>query len=158
MYLKLLNYRINESSFKTNPIPPGVNNFRINPNIRMDIKKSPTDFFMMITASVKPQEGEKLPFEFEVKLSGNFKITDTAADVDALRIEASKLLYPYVRSYVATMTAGANMMCYHLPLLDFDTAPASKQTEVTKPAAPGTLRKPDTSKGDTIIIRPIDEV
>ena len=157
MYLKLLNYRINESSFKTNPIPPGVNNFRINPNIRMDIKKSPTDFFLMITASVKAQEGEKLPFEFEVKLSGNFKITDEQADVDAMRIEASKMLYPYIRSYIATMTAGANMMCYYLPLLDFDTAPATKQTERTKPAAPGSPQNPGT-KGDTIIIRPIDEV
>ncbi len=156
MYIKLLNYRITESTFKSYPLPQGVANFRLNPNIRMDIKKSATDFLMTITASIKPQEGEKLPFEFEVKLTGNFRITDAAADVDQMRIEASKQLYPYIRSYVVAMTAGANQMCYYLPLLDFDTAPATKHTEITK-AAPGAAPK-RPSKGDTIIIRPIDEV
>lgn len=156
MFLSLINYRITESHFKSNPIPKGIVNFRINPNIRMDVRKGAEDFVLAITVTVKGNENVQLPFEFEVKLVGNFKISDTTADVDQLRIEASKQLYPYLRGYVATMTANANIVSYHLPLIDFDKAQATKQTEVKAPT-PGTTPKPP-QKGDTIIIRPIDEV
>lgn len=156
MYLNLLNYRVTESHFKSNPIPKGIVNFRINPNIRMDVRKGADDFVLAITAVVKSAENEKLPFEFEVKLVGNFRISDKTADVDQLRIEASKQLYPYLRCYVSTMTANANIVSYHLPLIDFDRAQATKQTEVTKPAEGNAAKAPQ--KGDSIIIRPIDEV
>lgn len=156
MYLSLLNYRVTESHFKSNPIPKGIVNFRINPNIRMDVRKGAEDFVLAITVTVKGGENDKLPFEFEVKLVGNFKISDKDADVDLMRIEASKQLYPYVRSYVATMTSNANIISYHLPLIDFDRVQATKQTEVTKPN-PGT-QQTAPKKGDSIIIRPIDEV
>ena len=102
MNLKIINYIVNEVHFKANPLPQGVTNFTIKPNIRMDIKKEARTLSLSITVTVKGSETEPVPFDLDVRLTGNFAILSPAASVDELRIEASKTLYPYMRAYVAT--------------------------------------------------------
>lgn len=154
MNLKIINYIVNESHFKANPLPQGVTNFTIKPNIRMDIKKEARTLALSITVTVKGSETEPVPFDLDVRLTGNFAILSLTANVDELRIEASKTLYPYMRAYVATITANANIVPYSLPVIDFDNAVASATkivpgaTNATNPAKRGV---------DAITIRPVDE-
>ena len=142
---------MNEVAFKANPLPQGVTNFTIKPNIRMDIKKEARTLSLSITVAVKGTETEPTPFDLNVRLTGNFAILDPAASVDEIRIEASKTLYPYMQAYVATITANANIAPYSLPVIDFDNAVATATKtapNITNPAKRGI---------DAITIRPIDE-
>ena len=154
MNLKILNYIVNESHFKANPLPQGVTNFTIKPNIRMDIKKEARTLSLSITVTVKGSETEPVPFDLDVRLTGNFAILSPAASVDELRIEASKTLYPYMRAYVATITANANIVPYSLPVIDFDNAVAT----ATKAAVGVSPQTNPAKRGvDAITIRPVDE-
>ena len=154
MNLKILNYIVNESHFKANPLPQGVTNFTIKPNIRMDIKKEARTLSLSVNVSVKGTETEPVPFDLDVKLTGNFAILSPAASVDELRIEASKTLYPYMRAYVATITANANIVPYSLPVIDFDNAVAT----ATKAAVGVSPQTNPAKRGvDAITIRPVDE-
>ncbi len=154
MNLKILNYIVNESHFKANPLPQGVTNFTIKPNIRMDIKKEARTLSLSVNVSVKGTETEPVPFDLDVRLTGNFAILSPAASVDELRIEASKTLYPYMRAYVATITANANIVPYSLPVIDFDNAVAT----ATKAAVGVSPQTNPAKRGvDAITIRPVDE-
>lgn len=154
MNLKILNYIVNESHFKANPLPQGVTNFTIKPNIRMDIKKEARTLSLSVNVSVKGTETEPVPFDLNVRLTGNFAILSPAASVDELRIEASKTLYPYMRAYVATITANANIVPYSLPVIDFDNAVAT----ATKAAVGVSPQTNPAKRGvDAITIRPVDE-
>lgn len=151
MNTRIINYIVNEVAFKANPLPQGVTNFTIKPNIRMDIKKEARTLSLSITVAVKGTETEPTPFDLNVRLTGNFAILDPAASVDEIRIEASKTLYPYMRAYVATITANANIAPYSLPIIDFDNAVATATKtapNITNPAKRGI---------DAITIRPVDE-
>lgn len=151
MNTRIINYIVNEVAFKANPLPQGVTNFTIKPNIRMDIKKEARTLSLSITVAVTSTESEPTPFDLTVRLTGNFAILNPAASVDEIRIEASKTLYPYMRAYVATITANANIAPYSLPVIDFDNAVAT----ATK-AAPN-ITNPAKRGIDAITIRPIDE-
>lgn len=154
MNLKILNYIVNESHFKANPLPQGVTNFTIKPNIRMDIKKEARTLSLSVNVSVLGTETEPVPFDLDVRLTGNFAILSPAASVDELRIEASKTLYPYMRAYVATITANANIVPYSLPVIDFDNAVAT----ATKAAVGVSPQTNPAKRGvDAITIRPVDE-
>lgn len=151
MKTRIINYIVNEVTFKANPLPQGVTNFTIKPNIRMDIKKEVRTLSLSITVAVTGTEAEPTPFDLNVRLTGNFAILDPMASVDEIRIEASKTLYPYMRAYVATITANANIAPYSLPVIDFDNAVATATKtapNITNPAKRGI---------DAITIRPLDE-
>ncbi len=154
MNIKIINYIVNEAHFKANPLPQGVTNFTIKPNIRMDIKKEARTLALSITVTVKGSETEPVPFDLDVRLTGNFAILSPAANVDELRIEASKTLYPYMRAYVATITANANIVPYSLPVIDFDNAVATA-TKIVPGAA--VSANPAKRGVDAITIRPVDE-
>ncbi len=146
--LKFINYVINETKFKLNMIPQGVVNFQVNPNVRMDIKKDATNFSLAVTVTISATEERPTPFDLEVKATANFLING-ASDVTEMRIEASRLFYPYIRAYISTLTASSNVPAYTLPVIDFAQAiPTSKKVGAQQPRSPL----------DSIKIRPIDEV
>lgn len=152
MELKFLGYVVNESSLKLNQIPKGVTNFTVNPNIGFDIKKDPKKFTLGVTVAVKGTDEKPAPFDLFVKITGNFDIVHDSLNIDRMRIDASRILFPYVRSYVTAFTAISNMPPYNLPVIDFEQTPLNKQSPI--PPQP-----PKKSSGiDGITIRPLDEV
>lgn len=145
--LKFVNYVVNETKFKLNMIPQGVVNFQVNPNIRMDIKKEGVNFKLTVTLTIATSEERPTPFDLEVISTANF-IVDGTDSVNDMRIEASRIFYPYLRAYVATLTANSNVPAYTLPVINFaQTVPTN-----VKPA------NANKSPLDSIKIRPIDEV
>jgi preprotein translocase subunit SecB len=61
------------------------------------------------------------------------------ADINTLRMEATSVIFPYVRSTISNLTVNANIPAYFLPTINFEPAAA-----------------PD-NKGESIIIRPLEE-
>lgn len=151
MNLKFLGYKVNESNLKVNDVLKGTVNFTVNPSIQMDIKKDPKNLVLAISVRVVGSEEKPSPFDLFVKVTGNFAVTQDSFDINKMRIESSRVLFPYVRAYVSSLTALSGMPPYVLPLIDFD-APINQGA----PQPP--QNAPKKSGIDGIKITPIDEV
>ena len=152
--LKFLGYRVEGSSFKNNEMKKGPV-ITLTPSIQMDIKKDPKNLTLTITIVVEGSEEKPTPFDLMVKIKGSFEIVEDSLDINKMRIESSRVLFPYVRSYVTTYTALCGIPPYILPVIDFDTAPIGRAPAPQNPQAP----QPQAKKGtDSIKIIPPDNI
>lgn len=112
-----------ELSFKLNRV-------RLNPDEKLDIKPqfsrqvrkvNGNDKLNFIALSVKIEstEAEPKPFDINVTLVGVFEVEDVANDAEERRfvIDATKLLYPYLRAAVTNLTASAYVAPLNLPVI-----------------------------------------
>lgn len=112
-----------ELSFKLNRV-------RINPNDKLDIKPqfarqvrkvNGNDKLNFIALSVKIEstEQEPKPFDINVTVVGIFEVEEVANDAEERKfvIEATKLLYPYLRATVTNLTASAYIAPLNLPVI-----------------------------------------
>ena len=73
-----------------------------------------------LSFSVNDSEDNPTPFELNVQISGIFKLDNWEEDDRSVFINtnAVAILYPFVRSLVATLTANANVPAYVLPVFN----------------------------------------
>lgn len=83
--------------------------------------------FVALSVKIESTEAEPKPFNINVTLVGVFEVTDlTASDERAFVIEATKLLYPYLRSTVTNLTASAYISPLNLPIITGAIFPEDK--------------------------------
>lgn len=138
--LILLGYQVKKSFFERNAKAEKDQRYVINPNIAFNISVRNNNFDMETVVKIEESEEKKTPFNIEVVAVANFKIEEFD-EIDKMRIEASEIFYPYVRTIVSNLVVNANMNPYFLPFIDFKK-PVNMQQ-----------KRPS----DSIIIRPIDE-
>lgn len=122
-----------ELSFKLNRV-------RLNPNEKLDIKPqfsrqvrkvNGNDKLNFVALSVKIEstEAEPKPFDINVTLVGIFEVEDVANDTEERKfvIEATKLLYPYLRSAVTNLTANAYVAPLNLPIITTPIFPEDRE-------------------------------
>ena len=123
-----------ELSFKLNRI-------KINPNDKLDIKPqfsrqvrkvNGNDKLNFVSLSVKIEstEAEPKPFDILATLVGVFEVEDLhgANDERKIVIEATKLIYPYLRATVTNLTASAFIAPLNLPIITGPIFPEDKDT------------------------------
>jgi len=114
---------VEELSFKLNRV-------KFAPDQRLDIKPqfsrqlrkiNGNDKINCIVLSVKIEstEAEPKPFDIHVTLVGVFEAEDIKNQDEERRfvIEATKTVYPYLRSAVSSLTASANIPPLYLPVI-----------------------------------------
>ena len=153
--LKFLGYRVEGSSFKNNEMKKGPV-ITLTPNIQMDIKKDPKNLTLTITVVVEGSEEKPTPFDLMVKIKGSFEIVEDSLDINKMRIESSRVLFPYVRSYVTTYTALCGIPPYILPVIDFEAAPIGRAP--APQAQPNQQKKGTDSNNNSIKIIPPDNI
>ena len=112
-----------ELSFKLNRV-------RLNPNEKLDIKPQFSRQvrkvtgneklnFIALSVKIESTEQEPKPFDINVTRVGIFEVEDVANDAEERQfvIEATKLLYPYLRSAVTNLTANAYVAPLNLPVI-----------------------------------------
>ena len=155
MLLRFVGYVVESSSFTRNELPKGTTNLVINPNIQMDIKKDAKKFFLTITVSVASTEEKPTPFNLSVRIKGSFDVVEDSLDINKMRIDSSRILFPYVRAYLTTYTALCGIPPYVLPTIDFESAPINQA--VPPKAQP--IQQPTKNSGiDGIKIIPPDSI
>ncbi|MBD5585636.1 MAG: protein-export chaperone SecB [Clostridia bacterium] len=112
-----------EISFKLNRI-------KLNPEDKLDIKPqfsrqvrkvTGNDKLNFVSLSVKIESTpeEPKPFDINVTLVGIFEVEDVHGEAEERKfvIEATKLVYPYLRSQVTNLTASAYIAPLNLPVI-----------------------------------------
>lgn len=130
-----------ELSFKLNRV-------QIEPNQRVDIKpqfarqvRKPNDnrklVFISLAVKVESKADEPKPFNLDVNLVGVFELEKedyTAQEERAFVIDATQLLYPYLRAAVTNLTAQAYISPLNLPAI---TGPIFPEDRDVYAFAPG---------------------
>ena len=118
-----------------------LNRVRLEPNQRLDIKpqfsrqvrksnENPKMMFVNLKVAVLTNENEPKPFDIEVSIVGIYELAEVA-DARQERdfvIEATSMLYPYLRSMVTNLTAQAYIQPLKLPVLNGPIFPEYRDT------------------------------
>ena len=112
-----------ELSFKLNRV-------RLNPQDKLDIKpqfarqvrkvnNNDKLNFVALSVKIESTEEEPKPFNINVTIVGVFEVEDMKpADERNFVIEATKTVYPYLRSAVTSLTANAYIAPLNLPIIN----------------------------------------
>lgn len=112
-----------ELSFKLNRV-------RLNPQDKLDIKpqfsrqvrkvnNNEKLNFIALSVKIESTEEEPKPFNINVTVVGVFEVEDMSpAEERGFVIEATKAVYPYLRSAVTNLTANAYIAPLNLPVIN----------------------------------------
>lgn len=117
----LVNFQIrtNEISIKDNHLPEGQ--FNIPSKLTRNITKNNEDCFEVeLVLEIENSEENPFPIDLRISLTGIFEVSSLPPEeVDGfLKIQAVQILFPYVRTMVSSITAGAMMPPIILPVVD----------------------------------------
>lgn len=124
-----------------------LNRVQIAPNQRLDIKpqfarqvRKPNDnkklIFISLAVKIESTESEPKPFDLNVNLVGVFELSTgeyTAQEERAFVIEATQLMYPYLRSAVTNLTAQAYVSPLNLPIINGPIFPEDRDVYAFAP-------------------------
>ncbi len=125
-----------------------LNRVQIAPNSRLDIKpqfarqvRKPNDnkklVFISLAVKIESTEAEPKPFDLNVNLVGVYELEKedyTQQEERAFVIEATQMLYPYLRATVTNLTAQAYVSPLNLPVI---TGPIFPEDRDVYAFAPG---------------------
>lgn len=118
-----------------------LNRVKLEPNQRLDIKpqfsrqvrkstENPKLMFVNIKVAILTNDAEPKPFDIEVGIVGIYELAE-APNPQQERdfvIEATSMLYPYLRSLVTNLTAQAYMQPLNLPVINGPIFPEDRDT------------------------------
>ncbi len=118
-----------------------LNRVKLEPNQRLDIKpqfsrqvrkanENPRLMFVNLKVAVLTNDAEPKPFDIEVSIVGVYEL-EQAPDAQQERdfvIEATGMLYPYLRSIVTNLTAQAYIQPLNLPVINGPIFPEDRDT------------------------------
>ena len=122
-----------------------INRVQMAPNTKFEIKpqfsrtirrvqENDKLYFVSLEVKVEATETEPKPFNLKVRLVGIFEAEDVITDEDKqiLAISTTEIVYPYLRSTVAALTANAFIAPITLPVVPitaiFPEQPAAEDT------------------------------
>ena len=84
--------------------------------------------FIALSVKIQSTEAEPKPFDINVTLVGVFEVTDVKNENEERNfvIEGTKLIYPYLRSAVTSLTANAYIAPLNLPVISRSIFPEDR--------------------------------
>ena len=118
-----------------------LNRVKLNPEDKLDIKPQFSRQvrkvngneklnFVSLSVKIESTEKEPKPFDILATLVGIFEVEEVANQSDERKfvIEATKLVYPYLRAAVTNLTASAYIAPLNLPVISGPIFPADRDT------------------------------
>ena len=118
-----------------------LNSVKLEPNQRLDIKpqfsrqvrkanENNKLMFINLKVAVLSTEAEPKPFDIEVSIVGIYELAETpnAQQERDFVIEATGMLYPYLRAMVTNLTAQAYIQPLNLPVINGPIFPEDRDT------------------------------
>ena len=121
--LQLLKYTVNEISFALNENYDfsKKQSIKLNQNFTRSIKKINKDVCdVSLMFVISDGDDSPTPFTMKVTITGTFKLKDWESkdNIDFIKTNAVAIVYPFLRSLVATITSNANIPSYILPVFN----------------------------------------
>ncbi len=121
--LQLLNYSVNEIEFLLNDKYDFTKkqSVKLNQNFTRSIKKINKDVCAVsLSFIISDNDENPTPFTMRVVITGTFKLEDWEYEenIDLIKTNAVAIIYPFLRSLVATITSNANIPSYILPVFN----------------------------------------
>ena len=123
-----------------------LNRVKIEPNQRLDIKpqfsrqvRKANDnakmLFIALSVKIESTEAEPKPFDINTSLVGVFELEKepSAQEERAFVIEATQLMYPYLRAAVTNLTAQAYITPLNLPVINGPIFPEDRDVYAFAP-------------------------
>ena len=125
-YLQFHNYRVEELSYKSLPVNDGQHEFELHPNFQHHLVDcDDNNYDVHLSIDIPSTEEWPMPFELKVALVGRFTFQDPEGEVSAatqdyiLKKNTVSILFPFLRSIVASITTNANIPPLVLPIMNF---------------------------------------
>ena len=112
-----------ELSFKLNRVKLPQEKLDIKPQFSREVRRVDANNkirFIALSVEIKSTEESPKPFDIKVTLVGIFELENEVVSKEEERkfvIEATDILYPYIRSSVTNLTAQAYITPLNLPVL-----------------------------------------
>lgn len=123
-----------------------LNRIKIEPNQRLDIKpqfsrqvrksnENTRICFIALSVKIESTEAEPKPFDINTSIVGVFELEKdpTATEERAFVIEATQLMYPYLRAAVTNLTAQAYITPLNLPVINGPIFPEDRDVYAFAP-------------------------
>ena len=121
--LQLLKYAVNEINFALNENYDfsKKQSIKLNQNFTRSIKKINEDVCdVSLMFIINDSDDFPTPFTMKITITGTFKLKDWESkdNIDFIKTNAVAIVYPFLRSLVATITSNANIPSYILPVFN----------------------------------------
>ena len=121
--LQFSNYSVDELTFRPVPTADNIHEFSLSPKFEQKV----TDlgdgrYDVRLSMDISPSEDNPLPFILRVALVGHFKLIlgeNDALNEQIIRRNTISILFPFLRSIVATLTTCANITPLILLVMNF---------------------------------------
>ena len=126
--LQFSGYEVNKLYFEKNSSFAGNGEVQITPIFKKEItESSPTAFDVTLGLSIESTEAEQMPFNLCVDLTGHFQAVFSGEENDSFREQLKNqntvaILFPFLRSTVASLTLSANVSPIILPIINLAEA------------------------------------
>lgn len=124
--LQFHNYEVEELLFRKTPVSGSQHEFELNPHLEHKLVDAGDDRYKVhLSIEIASTEENPMPFELKVSLVGYFTFCDEDGQVSEqtkntiLRQNTVSILFPFLRSTVATVTTSANIPTLILPIMNF---------------------------------------
>lgn len=124
-------FRVTEASIKLNPMAENEGSFKLSPHFQCKMMSNETNFSLSLSVDIDNSIlGEKTPFDLKVECFGNFELGLDLCDnkPEQLRF-ALNSLFPYLRSFVTSLTTSCGVPPFYLPYIDVDAMIANMTAE-----------------------------
>ena len=125
--LQFINYTVDEIHFKMIPTENENKQFEFEPKFGRELNDLGDDKYdFSLSVEIDSKEDHLMPFEIAVTLTGHFLLKEAEDDPindkmkkTLLLNNTAAILFPFLRSIVATVTSNANMPALILPVMNF---------------------------------------
>ena len=125
-FLQFKNYKVEELQFKDTPVTDDRHEFELHPHFQHQvIDCGENNYDVHLAIELTSTEEHPVPFQLKVALVGRFTFYDPDEEVSAsnkdeiLKKNTVSILFPFLRSIVASITTNANIAPLLLPIMNF---------------------------------------
>lgn len=124
--LQFNNYKVEEIIFKSTPVSNGKHQFELHPRFQQKVVDCGENRHnVYLSVEIASSEDNPMPFQLRVSIVGQFVFCDEEGTVDQatkdriLQKNTVSILFPFLRSIVASLTSNANIPTLVLPIMNF---------------------------------------
>lgn len=113
-------YRVLYANYESKAYPKDENEIKIDPKFNRIIRKvSNNEYALILGIQIKSTEDDaNLPFDIEVVIEGNFILENVENHEKTMKINATAIMFPYLRSTLSMLTTLMNINPVVLPTIN----------------------------------------